>query len=494
MIGSILLVRPRAASKIEFPFSLLYVGSALKKAGFGVHIIDLHATPEREEEIYTYLKDNPDTLLGITALSASYAWAKEFTLKIKEEFPVVPIVIGGHISVSHDVILNKTGVDYVCLGEGEDMIVQLMKYLNEDLSIQDVVGVAYRDGGEIKKNPIRLIKKEDFLVPEFDLIDVESYLIHPTKDAFFRRDERYNERKTDNDKLATIMFSRGCMGGCNFCYRHILGYRQGAIDWCMEVLDILYHQYGVKYYRIDDELFTANEEWFSSFAKAIEERGYKDILFRASGLRVDFIDKNLVQALKNLGCVAINYGIESGSQEILDKMNKQTTVEQNINAIQVTLKNKIQVMAYVMFGYEDETKETVKETLDMLLKTDILEKNVSLFYTVPLPGTRLYTNCLKKNQIVDEESFMIDLYKRIDNQHERYFIQLGDITKEELFGFEKKFLFLLKLKDILSPHTQLFKIVYKVVFLLPYASKLNYIFYFSRRVLGRLFKTNRYKV
>lgn len=491
MVNSILLIRPKASNKIEFPFGLLYVGTALKNNNYKVDIIDLHATPEREFEIEKYLQNNPNTLIGITSLSASYSWVKDFTLKIKKNFPNVPIVVGGHVSVSFEILLNKTGVDYVCLGEGEDMVVQLLDYINGIQSISDVVGVAYKDKNVIKTNPIRLIKKEDFLLPDFELVDVKTYLIHPSEDLFFRKDERYNERKSDNDKLAAIMFSRGCMGGCNFCYRHILGYRQGTIEWCMKLIDILYNKYGVRYFRIDDELFTANPEWFALFSNAIKERGY-DFLFRVSGLRVDFINEKLIYDLKEMGCIAINYGIESGSQKILNAMNKQTTVEQNIKAIQMTLQHKVQVMAYVMFGYEGETRETVKETLDMLIKTDIPQKNVSLFYTVPLPGTRLYKNCIKEAQIIDEEKFIIDLYERIDNQHERYLIQLGEVTRRELFGFESKFLFLLKLKDVLSPDSFWYKNIYKIVFFIPYESIFNFVFIFSKRLLGKLFNHSRY--
>ncbi|OGG87265.1 hypothetical protein A3B87_00130 [Candidatus Kuenenbacteria bacterium RIFCSPHIGHO2_02_FULL_39_13] len=485
MINSVILVRPKAEGKVEFPFSLLYVGTSLKQAGCHVEILDFHQIGESPALLIEKLKNGHNLMLGISALSGSYLWVKKLTLAIKKQFPNLPIIVGGHIAISYQLLLMKTGVDYVCTGEGEETLPQLITHLNNNLSLERVPNLAFKKNNQIIATPKKL--SQNFILPDFSLIDVEKYLIHPKQDRFFARDKKYLARSKPADKLATLMFSRGCLGGCNFCYRHLPGYRQGKLDWCWQYLMKLYNDYEVHYFRIDDELFISDQKWFDNFYHKIKDEKL-DIMFRISGLRVDMINDQLLTKLKDIGCLAINYGIESGSQTILDKMNKHVTVEQNRNAIQMTIDHGMQIMAYIMFGYKGETRETLIETLDMLLSTDINAENVSIFFTLPLPGTRLYSECLAISQINDEEEFLSQLYDNIKNQYQRYIIQLGQLTRDELNGFEKKFIFLLNLKKIINPHNPIFKIIKKITLAVADDSSLNTLFILAQKVLNKFYK------
>lgn len=471
--------------KKEFPFGLLYVGTALKQKGYKVKIIDLHDNSQLEDKITDILLNSSNTMLGISALSPQYHWVKELTLKIKKILPRTPIVIGGHITVMHEMILNKTGVDYVCLGEGEELLPELIGKINKNESVDDVLGIAYKKGDEIYKTGFRPLIK-DFITPDYDLIDVSRYLIHPSKDFFFSRSREYGNQAKDSDKLAAVMFSRGCVGGCAFCYRHLPGFRQSSVDWSWNNLMLLHNKYGVKYFRIDDELFTNDPKWFNDFYKKVVNSKI-NILFRISGLRADSVNDEFLSKLKKMGCIAINYGIESGSQKILDNMNKRTTVAQNHFAIKKTIDHGMKVMAYVMFGYEGETRATLRETLDLLLGTDVGPEEVSAFYTVPLPGSKLYQDCLKKGLIKDQESFVDGLHDKVANQHSRYLVELGEVSREELFGFEKKFYFLLNLKKIFSVNSLIFKIIYKIVFWIPYESRINNMFVLGQKILRKVY-------
>ncbi|MFH1890120.1 MAG: radical SAM protein [Candidatus Kuenenbacteria bacterium] len=483
MIDSVILIRPKVHGKLEFPFSLLYVATSVKRAGYSVEIIDLHALPEDTNILLDKIKQKPNVLLGISALSGSYLWVKKIIQALKKEFPKLPIVVGGHIAISHELLLNNTEADYVCLGEGEETLPMLIDKINNKQSLEQVPGIAYRENESIAATRRQLVK--DFLLPDFSLIDVKRYIIHPKKDRFFVRESRYLVRAKEDDKMATIMFSRGCLGGCNFCYRHLPGYRQGKIGWCWEYLMILYNQYGVRYFRIDDELFISDKAWFEEMYQKIKKSKI-NILFRISGLRVDAIDDGMLKKLKEIGCIAINYGIESGSQKILDNMNKNVTVKQNKEAIQKTLKQGMQVMAYIMFGYSGENKETLNETLDMLLATKINPEDVAIFFTLPLPGTRLYRQCVEDGSIKKEEKFLESLDNTIQSQHDRYTIQLGEVTNSELVGFEKKVYFLLNLKEIIPAKLFLFKIIKKITFCVPYSSKLNGIFTVAQKILRKI--------
>lgn len=157
-------------------------------------------------------------------------------------------------------------------------------------------------------------------------------------------------------------------------------------------------------------------------------------------------------------------------------MNKGVTVEQNKLAIQKTMNHDMQVMAYIMFGYPGETRQTLEETLEMLLSTDILAEDVSIFFTIPLPGTRLYEDCVKKGLITDEQTFLSQLYDNIHDQYDRYFIQLGGLSRRELVGFEKKLIFLLAVRKYISINNPLFMIIKKIVTAIPDKSRANILF------------------
>ncbi|OIP56746.1 hypothetical protein COW86_03480 [Candidatus Kuenenbacteria bacterium CG22_combo_CG10-13_8_21_14_all_39_9] len=485
MINSVILVRPKAEGKIEFPFSLLYVGTALKQAGYHVEILDFHQRDMSSANLIEKLRQSHNIMLGISALSGSYLWVKKLTLKIKEQLPNLAIVIGGHIAISYELLLNKTGVDYVCTGEGEETLPLLIERLDKGESFEQVPNLAFKINNQIITTKRKFV--QNFILPDFSLIDVKKYLIHPKQDRFFARDKKYLAHSKPADKLATLMFSRGCLGGCNFCYRHLPGYRQGKLDWCWQYLMKLYNDYGVHYFRIDDELFISDQKWFDNFYNKIKDEKL-NIMFRISGLRVDSIDDQLLAKLKDMGCVAINYGIESGSQQILDRMNKRVTVEQNRIAIQKTIAHGIQVMAYIMFGYQGETRQSLIETLDILLSTDINAEDVSIFFTLPLPGSRLYAECLATSQINDEEEFLSQLYDSIKNQYQRYIIQLGQLTRDELNGFEKKLIFLLNLKKIIKPRNPIFKVIKKVTLAVADSSSLNTFFVLAQKVLNKSYK------
>lgn len=468
MIKSVLLIRPFSVNKKEIPLSLLYVGTALQNNGYKVRIIDLQDDPSLEREIIKTLKSSPEMILAISALALHYRWLKDFTKRVKERSPKTIIVVGGHISITAELILNKTSVDFVCAGEGEVTFPELIEALNKKQAVEKVLGLVFKKDGQIIKTGFRPLLKE-FIYPDYSLVNMQKYIIHPREDMFFQNSPEYQKRQRPEDKLAVIMFSRGCVGGCSFCYRHLPGFRQSSVEWSWNNLMTLRNKYGVKYFRIDDELFNNNLEWLNAFyQKFIEAK--PDILFRITGLRVDLVTEEQLMMLKEMGCVAINYGIESGSQKILDRMNKNTTVEQNINAIKKTLGIGLQAMAYTMIGYEGENKQTLNETLAMLLASGLPSKYVSIFYTVALPGTKLYNDCLKNGKIKNEEEYLISMATYVEERraaHERYIINLSETTVANLLRWEKRLNILINLNQALGRHPTVFKIMKKVLNIMP---------------------------
>ena len=488
MIDSVLLIRPFSVSKKEFPLGILYIGTALKNKGYNVKIIDLQDNPAQEDEIINLAKSRPNLILGITGLALHYRWIKQFSLKLKKASPETKIVVGGHVAPVYELILQNTGVDYICTGEGEEMFPELIDKLNSSQPVDTVLGLAYRNSkNKIVKTGFRPLVKS-FMIPDYSLIDVNRYLIHPTKDMFFKNSPRYRSREKKDDKLGVIMFSRGCVGGCNFCYRHLPGFLQASIEWSWNHLMLLYHKYGIRYFRVDDELFVNDMEWFEAFYRKLTDSKL-DILFRVTGLRADLINDNLLEKLKNMGCIAINYGIESGSQIILDNMNKRTTVTQNLSAIKKTLEHNMQAMAYTMIGFLGENKKTLKETLNMLLDSGLNREYIDVFYAVALPGTKLYRDAIKFGKITDEEEYLISMAQYVEESKpasERYILNFSELEIKELIRWERNLNVLIRLKEKLHKYPTIFKSSKDIFTFILNNDYLYKILYGSAKLLKKL--------
>lgn len=468
MIDSVLLIRPFGVGKKEFPVGILYIGTSLKKSGYDVQIIDLMDTPGKEEEVISTLNSNPNMMLAISALAPHYRWVKQFSKQVKKEIPACHIVVGGHVSVLYEFLLRKTGVDYVCRGKGEFFLPELIDKINNNKPLRSISGLAFIKDNELV-NTGRKTAEPGSQLPNYKLIDLDRYLIHPTEDSFFRRSKEYLDRASEEDKLAVIMFSRGCIAGCTFCYRHIPGFQQTPVEDCIEHIRLLYNNYGVRYLRIDDELFTNDTEWFDSFCESIK-MSEMDILFRITGLRPGAITPEQLQKLKEIGCIAINYGIESGSQKILEIMNKGTSVDDNLSSIRETLGAGMQTMGYFIFGFQGEDDNTLKETISLVLDSGLSRQYVSVFYAVALPGTKLYRDCIKNGKIKNEEKFLEDLSSYIEEDkspYEHYTLNFSEINISNIRKWEKTLFILISLNELINITPLLRNIVFKSVSLLP---------------------------
>lgn len=471
MIDSVLLVRPYAAEKKQYPLGLIYVGTALKKKGYDAKIIDLQVDPDQEEAIIGILRQNPSMMLGISALAPHYHWVKVFTERVKSIFPDRPIVIGGHIAICRELLIKHTSVDYVCVGEGEEMLPELIQALNQSTPLQDVAGLAFRnaDGTMVKTAHRPQIK--EITIPDFDLIDMDQYILHPDEDAFFKRSAAYRKQAKPDDKLGVIMFSRGCIGHCGFCYRHHPGFRQMSVETSWDQVMLMYRKYGIRYFRIDDELFTNDPEWVKDMCAKFRDSKER-FLFRITGLRVDTVDDERLAMLKDAGCIAINYGIESCSNATLKTMMKQVTVEQNVQAIQKTLAHGMATMAYIIWGYQGENKRTLMETIDNLLYLGLPVDLVSIFYLVALPGTTVYANALRSGKIQDEDAYLDSLdilMEKIGSFEKRYLINYSDLSLKELQKYKEMLTLLLKLQTKFGRGNWVVKIAKAVIVAMPAA-------------------------
>lgn len=186
--------------------------------------------------------------------------------------------------------------------------------------------------------------------------------------------------------IAHVLFSRGCPYHCNFCANQNHNVRYRSKDNIKEELEFLIKDYGIKGFCVVDDNFLVNKE---KAMEIIREIGKLNLKWSTLA-RVDNVDLELLKELKNSGCIEIKYGVESGSQKMLDLMNKKITVSEIKNAFNLTKDVGINAKALIMHGFPKEDINTTKETIALLEELKMCISRVGLTYFTYLPGSPIY--------------------------------------------------------------------------------------------------------
>ena len=403
----VLLINPpirENAKPINFPIGLGIIASVLLEQGYEVEVFDINALRLSKEQVISNLKKFTPDLIGIGGLITTYKYLKWIIPEIKSLFPDAKIVVGGGVVTENpEILLKATVADYAVIAEGEITIVELLDALitNKDLSV--IKGLAYKnDEGNIIVNPKReLIKDLDEApMPAYQLFPLDIYLENQSHSRILGRQPEMN-----------IITSRGCPFNCNYCY-HIFskGVRYRSIESVIDELKFFIKNYNVHSFIFIDETFTINSKRVIEFCEALKREEIK--ITWSCYARVSLVEKNLLKLMKETGCYRIGFGIESGSQKILDLMNKKETVVQAERAIKMVRKAGMICGTTFMCGYVGETKETMSETVSFCKKHLI---STSFFFTTPYPGTQLYS-------IVEDK--VLSKYKNLDS----FLETLGDVS------------------------------------------------------------------
>ena len=337
------------------PQGLLYLASSLRQAGYDARITNLAGHTEqswkpeiKEADIYGVQLYTPTAHHGINI--AKY---------IKDKFPGKPIICGGAHPTADPNDIRLEVFDKIVMGEGERAIVKIVDSYKNNIPIPRVITAP----------PITDLDSIPF--PAWDLVDMKSFT-----------------RKIDGKRCFGISGSRGCCYQCAFCDRTLFGnkVRFRSIENITNEMKEIIDKYDVRQFEFFDDMFTVSKKRLEEFTE--RTKGW-NISYRCNG-RADVKDPEIYKMLKDTGCKKICYGIESGSQKILNLMKKGTTVQQNLNAIKLAQNAGIPATGYFILGFPGETKETIQETINFIKSSDIDQAQVYTF--TPLPGCDVAKN------------------------------------------------------------------------------------------------------
>lgn len=364
------------------PMGLLYVGAALIEAGFEVELCiltDSDFSKIPDGDVYGINMHGPGVFSAVMDLASD----------LKFEHPDAPIIAGGAFATcAPKLVLDRTLVDVIVLGEGEIAIVDLCKQIEKGEPFNDWDnahdGIAFCDesGDVVETGRARPIKNLDELpLPARHLMDSEMVRY------------RGGVHHAGNIPATTIIVSRGCPFNCAFCDRETWGrkHRVRSHSSILYEIDKLIKNYGITWFRFVDDNMMVDRCWFDGLLDKMIELT-PDISWTCLA-RAEDVDLELLQKMKQAGCKEIFFGCESGSQKLLDAMNKKTTVEANVTAIELCREAQITSCAYLLFGFPGEDAQTVFETKQFLRTARPDKSRISTF--LPVPGSDVYRNPLK---------------------------------------------------------------------------------------------------
>lgn len=386
----ILLLYPKTGmdfgSTIAPPHALLAIAAPLLQAGYTVKILDQRTTVITKEVLKEYISSDLICVGVSTMTGTQISYALTLAQMIRKLTNAnVPIAWGGcHPSIAPEQTAEHALVDIVVRGEGEQTFLEMIQKVESKQSLRDVQGLAFKDGAEIVVTESRpLLDVETLLPTPWELIDVEKYIHH---------DMYLHERSRVLDIGQT---SRGCPFNCGFCSSaSIRGrkWRAMSVEKSLAMIIDSVKRFNLNGIWLRDDEFYIDRKRATAICEGIVANNL-DISFYTSGTRVDVFDKASdyeIEILKKAGAHTLKFGAESGSQRILDLMNKGITVEQTLRANERCKKHGITPCFGLLIGYPTETFEDIDRTIDLTDKLRKANKNVE-FETMacftPLPGT-----------------------------------------------------------------------------------------------------------
>lgn len=321
-----------------------------------------------------------------------------FSLDIAKEIklllPNTLIVLGGvHASFLYDQILkNFNFIDCVVKGEGEETFSEVIDCVREGNTLENVKGLAFRKGSDI------FLNEERPFIKDLDAIPFPTYIEH------------FICFNGQSMKSASMITSRGCSGGCRFC--SVPGFwgktRFRSPENVINEMSILIHQHKVKYINFMDDTFTENPKRVNKICHLINTNGW-NVKWRATA-RVDTLTPELLKTMKEAGCVEISIGVESGNQDILNRLGKKTTIEKIQNICSAIKALKIRLEACFIVGSPGESEMTIEysKKLMAVIDPDVFNVSQSLYI---FPGTA-FSRQLTKKGIYDESLW---LHRNIDS-------------------------------------------------------------------------------
>jgi anaerobic magnesium-protoporphyrin IX monomethyl ester cyclase len=370
------------------PLGLAYLAAVLNRAGHEARILDANVEKDAFQAIRTRIMDFRPAVVGISVVSQLFRTSMKIAAMAKEADPGVTVILGGsHPTIFPEAVAAERNVDYVVYGEGEDTIVELAAALERGGAVDGIRGIARRDGGRVIVNPPRpLIRDLDRLpFPAYDLLPVG----------------RYVPPQASRPPFMGMITSRGCAYRCVFCdARVVMGgkYRFHSPERTLAEIKYLVSIFGVREIMFKDSEFVQHRARTERLCDLLAEADLP-VRWICNG-RVGKTDLELMKKMKRAGCELIMFGVESGDQDVLNRLKKGFVLEAVRKTFRQAAEAGLKTSANFLIGNPGESADSVRQSIQLAreIRTDF----AYFEYLFPYPGTELYRTALAEGWIPDD--------------------------------------------------------------------------------------------
>jgi radical SAM superfamily enzyme YgiQ (UPF0313 family) len=469
----VLLVYPNLMLVSTLPNNIALLSACLKKDGNDVNLFDatLYCTAEKsndemrvermqvrrfnikeqgvslkESNIFSDFKNIVDSyqpdLIGVTVVDDTVRMGLELIHKAECRQKGIPVIIGGiHAYFNAEYLIHNNVVDMVCIGEGEETLVEVCRCLRNKVTFKDVPNLLYKkNDGSVQKN---------FIAPPLDINKL------PFEDfSIFEEQRFYRPMQGKIVKTLPLNFDRGCPYNCTFCdapaikniYKHTKGlpyFRQKTIPRIYEEIKFQLDQYEINYMYFNSETFLAMPlKKIEEFAEMYSEF---NLPFWCQ-TRIETVSDKKIKLLKEMNCDRISVGIEHGNEHFRRKiLKKNFTNAQVVKAFEIFNKNEIKVSVNNIIGFPDETRELIFDTIK--LNRQIKVDSVNGFIFQPYTGTELEKYCIEKGYYLSPDIMSREEGTPIGES----VLNMPQISKDELNGLLRTFVLYVKMPESYYP-------------------------------------------
>ncbi len=388
-----------------------FLGAVLRAAGHEAHLVRARLDDTTEDVVARVAALEPQ-LLGFSLTTRQWLRGRDLVGAIRAVLPDVPVIAGGlHPTFSPEEVLGTPGFDYVCLGEGEEAMLDLVRALEAGRPTDRIANVWKRGAAKPGlRPPLDPLDRLPFMAR--DLLDEANGVVHMTT-------------------------QRGCPFPCTYCAARMYNQlyegtgeygRRRSHESVLRELEELRAKGALSYVIFLDDTFTIHHPWVKEFCKVYGERLKTPFCLHA---RVETVSAPLLGLLAKAGCDQITYGVESGSERVRREVMRRPVTNQRFREVfQWTREAGIRLTCNFMLGLPGETRDDLQQTLDLADELGVADFGYFVFY--PYPGTALFHLCREKGYLPDD-------YLERPANHRQSILRLPDLTQDDIDEFYDRF-------------------------------------------------------
>jgi len=373
-----------AISRGTTQLGLACIAAPLLGKGHAVKILDLNLVDDPDSSLRKCILEFKPHFMGVTATTPLIMKAYQIAAMAKDIDKSVIVVAGGaHASALAEDVLEESQIDCVVSGEGDFILNTIIENGFSDT----IPNIHYKINNQIVHS-----KVQNYFTQDLDTLPYPAYELFDIK--------KYSQPLIASRKapLGYMETSRGCYAKCVFCNKNIHGFKV-RMKSPLRVVDEMERmlKLGFREVHIIDDIFTSDMGRAYNICEEILRRGLKFPWYPRGGIRVEKVNLELLKIMKKAGCYRIPFGIESGSQRVIDVINKKITLERAEEAVSLAKRAGLETECYFMLGHPTETEEDIKKSINFAIKLD--PDYVKFAMTIPLPGTPMFDDMSARGQI-----------------------------------------------------------------------------------------------